>query len=212
MKPLDTEGRFVATLRDISERKRAAREIEKQMRRMMALHHIDTTITASSDVRVTLNVILDEVTSVLNADAAVLLLNSHTQTLEYVAGRGFKTEALIHTRLRIGQGYAGRAALERHVIAVSNLQESPGSLSESPLLADESFIGYYAVPLIAKGQVKGVLEVFQRSAAEVETEWLNFLEMLAGQAAIAIDNATLFDELQRSNIELILAYDTTLEG
>ncbi len=212
VKPPLAEGRFVATLRDISERKKAATEIQKQMRRMMALHHIDTTITASSDVRVTLNVILDEVTSVLNADAAVLLLNTHSQTLEYVAGRGFKTEALIHTRLRVGQGYAGRAALERQVIAVPNLQESPGAMSASPLLAEEHFIGYYAVPLIAKGQVKGVLEVFQRSVADAESEWLNFLEILAGQAAIAIDNATLFDDLQRSNIELVLAYDTTLEG
>lgn len=212
IKPPRAQGRFVATLRDISERKRAAQEIQRQMQRMMALHHIDTTITASSDVRVTLNVILDEVTRVLNADAAVLLLNTHTQTLEYVAGRGFRTEALVYTKLRVGQGYAGRAALERHVIAVPNLQESPGELSASPLLAEEHFVGYYAVPLIAKGQVKGVLEVFQRSVADVETEWLNFLEILAGQAAIAIDNATLFDELQRSNVELILAYDTTLEG
>jgi putative nucleotidyltransferase with HDIG domain len=212
VKPLRTEGRFVATFRDISERKKAAFEIQKQMQRMMALHHIDTSITASTDVYVTLNVILDEVTSLLNADAAVLLLNADTQTLQYVAGFGFQSDALQHTRLNLGQGYAGRAALERHVIAVPNLQETPGGFSASPLLADEHFIGYYAVPLIAKGEVKGVLEVFQRSVADVEAEWLGFLEILAGQAAIAIDNATLFDDLQRSNAELILAYDTTLEG
>jgi PAS domain S-box-containing protein/putative nucleotidyltransferase with HDIG domain len=212
VKPARAEGRFVATLRDISERRKAAIEIQKQMQRMMALHHIDSTISASSDVRITLNVILDEVTKLLNADAAVLLLNAHTQELEYVTGCGFKTEALQHTRLRVGQGYAGRAALERHVVAVSNLQESPGTLASSPLLAEENFIGYYAVPLIAKGQVQGVLEVFQRSVADVEAEWLNFLEILAGQAAIAIDNATLFDDVQRSNLDLISAYDTTLEG
>jgi putative nucleotidyltransferase with HDIG domain len=41
---------------------------------------------------------------------------------------------------------------------------------------------------------------------------VEFLEALAGQAAIAIDNATLFEELQRSNLDLALAYDTTLEG
>jgi putative nucleotidyltransferase with HDIG domain len=41
---------------------------------------------------------------------------------------------------------------------------------------------------------------------------LDFLEALAGQAAIAIDNATLFNNLQQSNIELLQAYDATLEG
>jgi putative nucleotidyltransferase with HDIG domain len=79
-------------------------------------------------------------------------------------------------------------------------------------VAGEGFITYYGIPLIAKGQVKGVLEVFHRTRFDTNVEWQNFLETLAGQAAIAIDNASLFDGLQRSNVELMLAYDTTLEG
>jgi HD-GYP domain-containing protein (c-di-GMP phosphodiesterase class II) len=54
--------------------------------------------------------------------------------------------------------------------------------------------------------------VFHRSKKEVDADWLTFLETLSGQAAIAIDNATLFDDLQKSNTELMLAYDATLEG
>jgi putative nucleotidyltransferase with HDIG domain len=68
------------------------------------------------------------------------------------------------------------------------------------------------VPLIAKGQVRGVLEIFNRSTLKPDAEWLNFLETLAGQAAIAIDNATILAELQQSNTELALAYDATIEG
>jgi putative nucleotidyltransferase with HDIG domain len=68
------------------------------------------------------------------------------------------------------------------------------------------------VPLITKGQVKGVLEIFHRSAFEPDAEWFDFLNALAGQTAIAIENATLFDGLQRSNSELALAYDSTIEG
>jgi putative nucleotidyltransferase with HDIG domain len=82
----------------------------------------------------------------------------------------------------------------------------------SKLFTNEDFITYFAVPLIAKGQVKGVLELFHRNLLETDPEWLEFLETVADQAAIAIDNATLFNELQRSNIELIRAYDTTIEG
>jgi putative nucleotidyltransferase with HDIG domain len=66
--------------------------------------------------------------------------------------------------------------------------------------------------LIAKGEVKGVLELFHRTRLEPDPEWLNFLEALAGQAVIAVDNAHLFEDLQRSNTELMLAYDTTIEG
>lgn len=139
-------------------------------------------------------------------------MEPYTQTLEYAVGAGFRTTALQHTRLRLGEGYAGRAALERRIINIPDLAEVDNSLKLSPRLAEEDFVTYYAVPLIAKGQVEGVLEIFHREPLAPDQEWLDFLEALSTQAAIAIDNARLFDNLQRSNVELKLAYDTTLEG
>jgi len=60
--------------------------------------------------------------------------------------------------------------------------------------------------------VKGVLELFSRTPLPTDTEWMSFLDSMAGQAAIAIDNATLFDEVQQANINLRRAYDATIEG
>jgi putative nucleotidyltransferase with HDIG domain len=102
--------------------------------------------------------------------------------------------------------------MERHIVHIPNLAEAINGFKRSPLLPEEGFITYYGVPLIAKGQVRGVLEVFHRVLFNPDAEWLNFLETLSSQAAIAIDNAALFNELQRSNIELTFAYDATLEG
>jgi putative nucleotidyltransferase with HDIG domain len=82
----------------------------------------------------------------------------------------------------------------------------------SPFFQIEGFVAYYGVPLIAKGRVLGVLEMFHRSTLQPDADWLNFLNMIAGQAAIAIDSAIMFRELQKSNIELSLAYDATIEG
>src|SRR4029077_10663318 len=53
---------------------------------------------------------------------------------------------------------------------------------------------------------------FQRRPFDPDPEWLDFFEALAGQAAIAIDSVHLFDGLQRSNSELRMAYDSTIEG
>jgi HD-GYP domain-containing protein (c-di-GMP phosphodiesterase class II) len=111
----------------------------------------------------------------------------------------------------LGEGYAGKAALQRHIFRLEDFTET-GDLLRAPLIVGEDFVTYFAVPLLAKGQIKGVLEIFHRSKMKPDGEWLDFLETLAGQAAIAIDNATLFDELQQSNLELALAYDITLEG
>jgi len=71
---------------------------------------------------------------------------------------------------------------------------------------------YWGVPLIARGEVKGVLEVIMRRKFDPSADWLGYLETLAGQAAIAIDSIGMLEELQRSNIDLRVAYDATIEG
>ncbi len=185
----------------------------RRLRRLVALRMIDEAITASVDLRLTLNILLEQVAVQLNVDAvAILLLSQHTKILEPTARRGFNTGALRQTRVRLGDGYAGQAALERKIVHVPNLVETTERPEYAVVLAREGFIDYYAVPLIAKGQVKGVLEIYNRSRIPEDPEWRDYLETLAGRAAIAIDNISLFDGLQRSNVELTLAYDATIEG
>jgi putative nucleotidyltransferase with HDIG domain len=142
----------------------------------------------------------------------VLLFHPYQQTLEYVAGQGFYTHAIEQTHLRLGECFAGHAAFERRTIHIPNLPEAGTNFIRASLLAGESFLEYYAVPLIAKGGIKGVMEVFHRASLPRNPEWMDFLETLAGQAAITIDQTQLFEDLQRANLELIIAYDATIEG
>jgi PAS domain S-box-containing protein len=188
-------------------------QTQQRLQRLGALHAIQVAIGASLDLRVTLTVVLDHVTSQLRVDAAtVLLLTPHTRMLEYAAGRGFRSGTVARTRVRLGESLAGRAALEYSIQRIANpLGALPVSV-HGHLVDDEHFCTYYAVPLIAKGEVTGVLNIFHRTLLYPDQEWFDFLESLAAQAAIAIDNAALFESLERSNAALVLAYDTTLEG
>jgi GAF domain-containing protein len=68
-------------------------------------------------------------------------------------------------------------------------------------LEGEKITCYHAIPLIVKGKIKGVLETYHREHTKHPLEWGEFLETLAGQAAIAIDNVRMFSELQESNFE-----------
>jgi len=188
-------------------------EAERRLRHTQALRSIDMAITGSLDLRVTFKVILDEITAQLGVDAAAILrLDPYTKTLKYEAWRGFRGKNLGHIALGLGEGFAGRAALERSSLYLPELGEAEQDAAQEQLLAGEGFAAYYAVPLIAKGHVQGVLEIFCRKPAVPDGEWLEFLETLAGQAAVAIDNAELFHDLERANVELIRAYDATIEG
>jgi HD-GYP domain-containing protein (c-di-GMP phosphodiesterase class II) len=184
-----------------------------QLRQAQGLHAIDLAITASLDLNVTLNVLLTQVVTQLRADAAdVLRFDPETQTLEYLAGLGFRAQAIEESQLRLGKEYAGRAALERRVISEPDLQSQRGTLLRSFLCTDETFASCVCVPLIAKGQLKGVLEIFYRTPISPETPRLEVMEAIGTQAAIAMDNAELFDNLQRSNLQLALTNNALIEG
>ena len=200
-------------------------ETQQRLHRLSALHSIDATIGASVDTHVTLGIVLEHVMTELKADAAaVLLFNPLTRTLEYTTGRGFRVHVIDGFRLRLGEGLAGQAVLQRRSINITDLQQAGAveQVMEHPVsgstpvplqyLEGENFVGYHAIPLIAKGQVHGVLEIFRRSIMQVDQEWITFFEMVAGQTAIAIDNGRLFENLQQSNLELTLAYDATIQG
>ena len=195
------------------ENARLFEETSRSLEQVKALHTIDLTIASSFDLRLTLNILLEQTRTQLGVDAVdILVYNPHTQVLDFAASSGFRTTALQGTHLRLGQGYAGIAGLERKTVHVSSLRGRKTDFLRSPSFSAEEFDTYYGVPLIAKGQIKGVLEAYHRSPLKPDQIWTDFLETLAKQAAIAIDNATLFSDLQSSNAELTLAYDTTLAG
>lgn len=214
---MPNEMRLLTSIADISanaiHRASLFEQTERQLEHNVALRQIDIAISNSLDLHVTLNVLLMHALTQLHADAAdILILNSHLQTLEYTAGKGFRSRSIERFHQRVSEGNAGRAVMDRTIIFVPNLSDQSSAFHRPELLPAEGFITYHAVPLVIKGQVKGVLEIYHRSIFYPDPEWVDLLETLAGQAAIAIDNAELFQGMQRSNMDLVMAYDATLEG
>jgi PAS domain S-box-containing protein/putative nucleotidyltransferase with HDIG domain len=207
--PLHRQG----ILTDITASKETEGQLHRQLQRIAALRLIDMAINSSMDLALTLRILLEQAVSLLGANAGtVLLLNAKTGQLEFSARTGFRATAVQDTRLELGRGYAGQVALHHRLIHLSSKDCEGGTLFCTPYLTAEGFTGYYGVPLVAKGAVKGVLELFYRTPFSPDGEWMNFLEALAGQAAIAIDNAVLFENLQRANASLVTAYDDTISG
>jgi PAS domain S-box-containing protein len=198
---------------DITESKLAQERINRQVDRLNSLRTIDMFIASGTDLHLTLQTILNQAAAQLEIDAGdILLLNTSMHTLEFTEGVGFRTRGIEKSSVRVGEGFAGKAALERETIVIREIPEGGEVAIRRSMFAAEGFVSYVGVPLIAKGEVKGVMEIFLRSRRELDADWMDFLESLSGQAALAIDNASLFESLQRSNLELGMAYETTLEG
>jgi len=211
----DNQGneRTSMVIRDITERKRAEEKIRQQLTRLAALREIDQAINSSFDLSVSLSILLPHAIKLLSVDAAtVLKLNPEMNLLEFAAGHGFRTNAIKSARVKLDESYAGRAVLERRIVQIPDLARGSDSLFLHSFLKEEGFVSYYGAPLIVKGKVIGVMEVFSRSAIARDQDWFDFFTVLTGQAAIAIDNLTLFNELQQSNLGLRLAYSATIEG
>ena len=185
---------------------------QRQVRRLTSLRDIDSAIASSFDLRLTLNILMDQTVSHLNIDAVNIgLYHPDLQSLTYLNGVGFTIPSPSRPQVRMGEGLAGQVLIKQQTCHITNLQNAPEAKNEV-LVKREGFVTYIGIPLIVKGQIKGVFEVFHRSPLSPTPDWMEFLHTLAGQAAIAIDSAQLFENLQRSNQELIQAYDTTLEG
>ena len=185
---------------------------QEQIHRLTTLRDIDSAIASSTDLRVTLNILMDHALKHLRVDAVdILLYHPELQSLTFLTSAGFYNPAPSRPLVRLGEGLAGQVVMKGDVEHITDLQRS-NEARRDPMLAREGFVTYFGVPLIVKGQVKGVFEIFIRSAFSPTADWLQFLHTLSGQAAIAVDNAQLFDNLQRSNQEITQAYDTTLEG
>lgn len=188
-------------------------ESQRRLRQVQSLHAIDLEIAASMDLFVTLHVLLVHITSQLEVDsAAILLFNSSEGPMEFAAGCGFRTRQVERSLLYQSQDFANQAVELREIVYAPGLfQKNPEQLQ--PLqISHSGEVTLLVAPLISKGAVKGVLELYSYDKFQPDPEWMEFLESFANLAAITIDNAQLFNDLQNKNVELGTAYNATIAG
>jgi Nif-specific regulatory protein len=173
-------------------------EVSNEVRRLETLIEINALINSQyRDVRVLLSRIMESAERLIGSDASSLLLvDSGTKQLYFEIALGDKGDDVKKYILEMGEGIAGWVAVNNRSLVVNDAENDPRHFS---LIGEDT--GYktrnlIAVPLRAKDEVIGVLEVINKSDGDnFNDEDLRFLEVLADQASIAIQNARDFGQL-----------------
>ncbi|RRR78088.1 MAG: response regulator [Candidatus Viridilinea halotolerans] len=209
----DIQGEQVQLiLRDITARKQAEAQIQRQLAQLTSLHSMGVAITASLDLRHILARLLENIGNQLGVDAcAILLLNQQSGTLELAASHGLDLPDDADLLLHSDEGLAGMVFQAERPLAETQYAQQTWPNPRDRLLATR-FASYFALPLRARGEVQGVLELFLLQPFSPDHVWWLYVEALAVQAAIAIHTAMLFEQLQLSSAELTHAYNATIEG
>jgi DNA-binding CsgD family transcriptional regulator/GAF domain-containing protein len=168
-----------------------------RLERLIALRNVALAITSSDDLRLTLEVILEQVTSKLKLHAAGFLLPDESG-LELVSAAytGFHSASIPSYRFPLDPELRDPALIRRTPL-VRELDRIDHGQRRS-LFAREGFQLYIGMPLISGNKFRGVLEVFHRSPLEPDQEWFGFLEAMGSNAAIAIERSTTQETLERS--------------
>lgn len=187
--------------------------LERRLRELVILHTIDVAMTNTLDLSFVLEQALQLAVEHLGVDAAAVhLLDQETNRLTCRAALGFRTVHIWHSRPALGEGLLGSVALERAPIFLVGRETLLQRCKRHRLVEEENFAAYGGFPLAVRGEVVGVLEIFHRESLEFRLEWKRFGELIAGQLAVALQNATLYSDLEHLHAELLTAYDSTIEG
>jgi len=155
-------------------------------------------ITSSLDLRAVLDVLLEKIDVFLPyAVVTVTLVNRRTGELEPMACRNLdesEWKAVIARRIRLDK----ISESDHAPVMILNAQTDPRS-QQSEFLRKNSLVSYLRVPLVAKNEVSGFLTFFTKEEHAFSAEEVKFLTTLASQAAIAIHNSQLYEEMRRSN-------------
>ena len=187
-------------------------ETLQRLQRLASLRSVYLAINSSLELPVVLDVFLKQVTTQSGFHAAAVLLYSpDTQVLEYHAWRGLNLHSSAGAPISVNSGLAWQAVMERRTIVLPDLRKVLIDWWSNPLLPGEQFRAYMAVPLIAKGEVKGALEIFHREPLKNDPESREYIETLANMVALALENTRLFRKVQDQMAALARTQDRMVE-
>lgn len=167
-----------------------------------ALSKISEAVTSDLYLEDVLKLIVTVTAEVMGSKiCSLMLLDSKKKELTIKATQSISKEYINKNPLKLGEGIAGRVALENKPMAIYNILEDK-NYKYPDIAKKEELVSLLCVPLHVKGKVIGVLTIYTSEPHHFNDYEVNILKTVADQAAIVIENYRLVVETKVIKEEL----------
>jgi signal transduction protein with GAF and PtsI domain len=177
--------------------------LREKTREVDVLHRISASISNQLDLEAILKHIVDVVVEVTKADACLLyLLSDNQDELILRASKNPHPKLIGRITIGLGEGITGWVARERtRVVIQSNANDDP-RFKFFHNLPEDRYQAFVSVPIMAKKEVVGVINVQHKRPKRYQPDEIALLSTIANQVGGAIENARLYDQMQRKALQV----------
>jgi signal transduction histidine kinase len=212
----DSQGNinaFVELRKDVTAERELENQILKRHHHLHALNRISSATSGLWDLDAILNIALDTVLEIIGATTGgILLLHEKTRMLSYQVYRGLSAQYVEQVKMSIGEGVAGKVAQTGEPVVLEDISRDPRT-AYPDLVSTEGLRGFVSVPLKAKDEVVGVMNVAAHAPGQFSAEDMYLLNSIGCQLGTAIEQARLYkgQELGRERYQTLLQHALTAQ-
>jgi signal transduction histidine kinase len=175
---------------------------EKHYNDLVALSRVSAAISGLQDLDTILKIGLDNVLNIMNGTVGgIMLLDESGQTLSYRVHHGLSDKYAEEMHLKLGEGIAGKVAQSGRAVLLEDIS-SESDAARLDLISSEGLRAFVSVPLRAKDNVLGVMNVASHVPHRFAKEDVHLLHTIGDQLGIAIEQAVLYDRLRKARERL----------
>ncbi len=180
---------------------RLYQEARRRANETATLAELGREVTAMLDLTAVLNRIAERAQHLLEVEtSAVYLADENGRTFQATIALGKNADEVLADTLTVGEGMIGDLAARGAAEVINDTTSDPRALP-IPGAPDEENERLMAAPLLARDRVIGMMAVWRYGGSPFTEEDLSFLGGLSQQAAIAIENARLFEDVRKAERE-----------
>ena len=174
-------------------------KLREKVTQLSTLRHVTASLVSTVDRSEALDMIVQHAMTLTGADmSSIFELDTASQELKIVAHRGL-SESYLNIRLQVGEGAIGLAVQSGQPIVVQDAHSDPRLRTVASWVAEEGYRAMCSVPLISHNNVLGGISVYTREQRRFSDDEVELLAAFANDAALAMDKARLYEEMERQS-------------